>query len=337
MKVNLSHLTPATITELKTLKGVIYLIYDRKRDMGYVGQSHLSFWKRYVSGKWWKYTSNPILVHTDGDPSRYTIYILEHGKTKRELGRLESYYIGALKTLHPHGFNFTLGEENPGPLLEPTKQLISERNSLTYTIYKDGQPIHVKGMMQFCKKHEITPTAMYNMLNGRTKSCSGYTRTPHELASPRLASILVLSHSTHGKHTTTNLNDFCLQWGLNENSMRGLLTDYVSTCHGWSLIKTESNLVRRREPSKASRYNKIVIQKVSDGSKHTFSKLSDIATLVDKHVSTVNAWLLGKPTSIKDWIVISIEKVRRKPWEYTPRERRNMLHPTPADLVRHST
>lgn len=309
MGMNLSNLKAATEKELKTMSGIIYLIYNKSEKKGYVGQTYKTFWRRYINGKWWEYTRNPILKNVNLSKIQdYEIYILESGKSTSELNVLEPFYIGALKTLHPNGYNFQLGGESKGTPLPSTKEILSQKNSKEYILYKNGKAICVKNIKAFCDSLDICATAMFNMIHGRSLSCAGYTINPSITAEPYKKNFFTLEHPEYGEKTTECLSAFARENNIPRGSINGLATGHVETCHGWKIIKEKSHFSVNSNLEKGRKYSKIILKHLASGNEYTFVSVSDAAKAIGKHKTTVASWLSGRYKLVQGWEIVSTTK-----------------------------
>lgn len=97
-----------TFDELKTVKGIIYLIKNLKNGKCYIGKTKHRFTDRYHSGEWWKYTNNYLsnAVNLYGLES-FKLELLETNVLNNvDLLKLETKYIHLYNSLAPNGYNF---------------------------------------------------------------------------------------------------------------------------------------------------------------------------------------------------------------------------------------
>jgi len=87
---------------------IIYRIFNKLNGKSYIGQSVVSFNKRYKGGDWLKYTHNPILKNS---VNKYGIdnfdfeIIEDNVKDIDELNKLEIKYAQKYNTYRPNGYN----------------------------------------------------------------------------------------------------------------------------------------------------------------------------------------------------------------------------------------
>ncbi len=113
IKLNVKiYVKQTTLEELKILKYIIYYIRNKINGKGYIGQTIQSFHKRY--GKIWykahrdNYFSRALKFHGQ---ENFEVFILENSIfDRRELNRLEKYYINFYKTRdRKYGYNLREG------------------------------------------------------------------------------------------------------------------------------------------------------------------------------------------------------------------------------------
>ena len=122
------------ILELKTLKGIIYQITNNINQKYYFGQSLETFYERYSSGEWWKWTKNSHLKHAAKKygSENFFIEILHHNKNIDELNELETFYIKKYKSDDRRfGYNKKSGGSK-GRHNDETKKLISQKNLISF-------------------------------------------------------------------------------------------------------------------------------------------------------------------------------------------------------------
>ncbi len=118
-----------TVSDLQTLKGIIYLIRNSVNGMSYVGKAEQTFWKRYNTGKWWKKSHNSLLRQAalDFGPDNFSVEILEHGLSPEGLIPKELEYIDKHNSIHPNGYNKVRNSSlGLSGACEHTRLLISE-------------------------------------------------------------------------------------------------------------------------------------------------------------------------------------------------------------------
>lgn len=105
-----------TFQELKTMKGIVYLIRNLKNNKCYVGKTKHRFTDRYNRGEWWKdvnnYLTNAVELY---GLDNFKLEILETDiLNNATLLKLETKYIHLYNSLAPNGYNFVeeTGEVN---------------------------------------------------------------------------------------------------------------------------------------------------------------------------------------------------------------------------------
>ncbi len=96
-----------TVSDLQTLKGIVYLIRNSVNGMLYVGKTERTFWKRYSAGKWWIKSDNLLLRQAalEFGHNNFSIEIIEHGLSQQDLISREIEYIDRLVSIYPKGYN----------------------------------------------------------------------------------------------------------------------------------------------------------------------------------------------------------------------------------------
>jgi group I intron endonuclease len=87
---------------------IIYRILNKINNKSYIGQSVLTFNKRYKGGQWWKYTHNLILKNSIDKYGldNFDFEIIEDNvKDINELNKLEVLYAEKFNSYRPNGYN----------------------------------------------------------------------------------------------------------------------------------------------------------------------------------------------------------------------------------------
>jgi len=113
---------PATPTDLKTKRMIVYQIRNRINSKSYIGQTINTFHERYEGSIWWIYRKNGTSRsrHLANAADKYgkenfDIFILESEvPSKQKLNELEIYHINRLNCIYPNGYNYQLGGQNMG-------------------------------------------------------------------------------------------------------------------------------------------------------------------------------------------------------------------------------
>lgn len=169
-----------TVEQLKTLKGIIYRIKNKKDGKSYIGQTEKSFYGRY-SSKWWKirerergrYVNNALECH---GYKNFEVSILEYGlKTLDELGEREKYWIAFFDTMVPNGYNLQDGGkrcEFSQETREKLRQATLKRYNKTYTLRdKDGNIYTFNNLEEFGRIHGVFPQNLRSLFWKKTRTC----------------------------------------------------------------------------------------------------------------------------------------------------------------------
>lgn len=108
----------ASKEELKTLKGIIYIIKNKINWKRYIGQTTNHFYRRYSAknGKWWK--SRDINKYLKKSIKKYghknfEVEIILYNQNLESLNYWETFYIDYFKSNNSkYGYNLTTGGEN---------------------------------------------------------------------------------------------------------------------------------------------------------------------------------------------------------------------------------
>lgn len=150
-----------TEEQLKSIKGVIYLITNKLTNQKYIGKTRNSFLKRYGKN-WWKdrginnYFKKSINKYK---PENFNISLLETEICNDDLlYELEKQYIIEYNTQFPNGYNFSEGGKYTGIKTSFLHKVIKE-NSLSNKKYylkwvKTGEIFKIESVKLFCQEHK---------------------------------------------------------------------------------------------------------------------------------------------------------------------------------------
>lgn len=214
----------------------IYRIYNKKNGKSYIGCTTVNFTFRYPNGKWWKWSTNRLLLTA---VSKYGLenfdYEILHisAKTMDELLELEKLYIKQYNSFVPVGYNLTKGGGSLYPTIEREYELIDYNG----TVYK------IKNLCEFCKKAKLSYDAMLNMVCGLNKSSQGFTLSsnPIEFIPNNINQIWELQNiSTNEifKIKRCDVNEFANKIGIKKQYIWMLINKKVKVTHGFKLVET---------------------------------------------------------------------------------------------------
>lgn len=243
----------ATPTELKTLKGIIYAIINDYDGKTYIGQSRMTFKKRYGSA-WWRSTSNLPLQRTlkYAEPQDFKIYILEHSIEDRDrLNEREKFYADTLNAYCPNGYNVReCGEDSEMrcPIAkdrmrrgrESTRKTYEVKHIATNTIVKIT---FVKG---WCQENGIDERRLRHMLAGYCATSQGYALAITDTSrfgsdgkwEQKGKKYTIKKISTGELITFENAHRFCRENGLSKGGMTGLLSGRAKISQGYCMPDT---------------------------------------------------------------------------------------------------
>lgn len=171
----------ATMEDLMTKRGIIYLIQNQYDLKGYLGKSINTFCERYTMGKWWQYSVNKPLLRTLAyqPPEGFKIFILEWNiQYYQVLDRHEKFWAGFLNTYAPNGYNIRecgQGGEfyGEGRFI---KQKSIEKLRKTYHLKQvsDGELFTITYLDEWCKQMGLKSGHIRNVLCGLVSQSQGF-------------------------------------------------------------------------------------------------------------------------------------------------------------------
>lgn len=141
------------ILELQTLKGIIYKITNDINQKCYFGQSLGTFYTRYSSGEWWKWTTNNHLKSAAQKykPENFSVEILHNDKNIDELNELETFYI---KKYHSDDRRFGYNKKSGGSRgrhNDEIKKLVSQKNTISFDEFIQRSKTHHSDNFKYFK------------------------------------------------------------------------------------------------------------------------------------------------------------------------------------------
>lgn len=223
-----------TKEQLKTIKGIIYLIRNKINNKCYIGQSINTFFIRYKGGKWYK--SSNILVYNaykKYKKDNFQISLLENEITdQNKLNILEKKYAVQYNSYAPNGYNLLECGQSGG---KRTKEFIDIYLAKTYKLKSpEGKIFKFKNLSEFCKKYCLDRCHMYKVANGTRKQHKGWTTPEQEHP------YVLLEH----KHTKEqfkiqlyygNLTKFCKKKNLVFDNICAIIYGNSKTSGDWIL------------------------------------------------------------------------------------------------------
>lgn len=163
--------------ELKTLTNIIYMIKNNINGKAYIGQTSLTFYKRY-NANWVLRADN---LHLKSSVKKYgaenfSIFILSHSAPNiDELNRRESDAIKAYSSLEPYGYNMTEGGKNKKATIETRDRASKRLRNVDVFKFRDpeGQVHEVENISRFCQENNLNRRMMTRLHFGKF-NCESY-------------------------------------------------------------------------------------------------------------------------------------------------------------------
>lgn len=300
---------PATLEQLRTLRGIVYGILNRRNGRWYIGQSIRSFWKRYYRRReWWKFTHNECLrraVVRYGSDS-FEIYILEHDIVSLDLlNQLEKAYIRSFNALYPNGYNFATGGDN-----QTWTAAARDKKAKSYRV-KDinGVIYNVRNGTAFCRQHNLNTGDFWRMLRGKQMFVKGFSlvETPSMRRwAKRRQPLIELEHQDGRIIQTYNLTAFAREHQVNARGLAAMVAGNTKVCGGWFLAHTRPIPVdlskkRWRRLHLTKDGQEIVVENSAAFGRQTGIKASTIWGAIDRIRKT------GKPTPLRGFRLEKVE------------------------------
>ncbi len=220
----------------------IYLIRHRESGKCYVGQTIWTFNVRYKAGNWVGTTKSQHLRAAGKKHGReaFDVSILWEGQCSRdELDQLEDRFMRDHNALHPYGYN----------LKEAGRTGRHHRMCREYELVdKAGTIYQVVNMHQFCKRHELSYSAMLNMVSGLCASSQGYALSstpPEQIVDP--TETWELEHVATGQRRTVMRRDITAaarELGVKKHMLTDMTRGGCKVSNGWKLATTKLDAKR---------------------------------------------------------------------------------------------
>ncbi len=197
--------------------GSIYLITNSQNGKKYVGQTTRSIESRFCDHardkRSSRYLSSAIIKH---GVQNFIIEELVVAFDEKTLNELETYYINKYNTLHPNGYNLSLGGHQRGNISDLTRKKMSdsklgksvkrlkswsEKSRLNKSTSQNGKPIVAINVFDNTIKH-------YDFINQATKD--GFSNGD-------IYRVLKGKRKTCKNHIFMYLSDYANQSGSSEN------------------------------------------------------------------------------------------------------------------------
>lgn len=216
----------------------IYKILNRINGKAYIGQTIWDFNSRY-KGCWHKWTHSKYLKNSvkKHGIENFSIEILETNVLNQEkLDELEDFYIKKFNSLYPNGYNLKTGGKHGKNIKFVREYELKDVNGNIYQIIN---------LSMFCRKNNLSYSAMLNMVSGINTSSQGYalSSTPIEL-------ILNINEEWELEEIQTgiiykvkrkDMPNFAKSKGINIDFLQKIVRKETYVSHGFKLKDTILN------------------------------------------------------------------------------------------------
>lgn len=186
-------MNPASPEELKSIKGIIYGIFNKISRMWYIGQTIRTFDRRYVGGfinsKFNTYMSRACEKYGE---ENFEIYIL-HGNISDPdaLNKLEVKSIEEYNSLFPNGYNFERGGQrydkkvHPETIKKIAEKSLKFREKEQRLIAPNGEVHTFKNQSIFAAENNLDPRVLSSLISGeRLVSYRGWHKEGDDPSKP---------------------------------------------------------------------------------------------------------------------------------------------------------
>lgn len=112
----------------------------------------------------------------------------------------------------------------------------------SFKVYKDGKPIVITNLRQFCRDNDINDGNMFSLLTGRTKFCQGYTLTPER--KPSKGKGVAYTVTKDGDTVEVdNLKQFCRDNDLSYMAFSNVVRGLQKSHKGYTIVKRNNGRV----------------------------------------------------------------------------------------------
>lgn len=170
-----------TEEQLRTLKGVVYLIKNKVNGKCYVGETLRRFVDRYNSCRWWEDPSNKYFENSITKYGReaFHLTIMDFNiESKSELLKLQNKYIIEFDTMFPNGYNFILDDEYGNKEFSEELKLklaIAGSKGKVYRIkeIKSGEIFEFRCPLEIIRKYGVKEQNLHALLIGKRRTICG--------------------------------------------------------------------------------------------------------------------------------------------------------------------
>lgn len=169
-----------TEEQLRTLRGIVYIIINQINGKVYIGKTKRTFYKRYWSGRWWKYTNNYLKNAANKyGIENFKITILTHGITdNKELLQIERGFINQYDCISPKGYNFIEETDENHRIFNPESRMKQAITSCYGKIYRikeieTGEIKEFRCPKEIIDKYDIRQQNLHSLFKGRLRTIKG--------------------------------------------------------------------------------------------------------------------------------------------------------------------
>jgi hypothetical protein len=131
----------------------------------YIGQTRMTFNRRYKGGRWWDYTQNEYLLHSVAKYGKdaFDVMILRHGiADDKRLNELEVFYASFLESYSPNGYNLRPCGDSRGQCSPEFREAMSQAASKTWRLkdVRTNEVIEIVNLKRWCEQNGL---AYYNL------------------------------------------------------------------------------------------------------------------------------------------------------------------------------
>lgn len=169
-----------TEEQLRTLKGIVYIIVNQINGMVYIGKTMETFYKRYWSGKWWKYTNNYLKNAANKyGIENFKVSILECNVIdNKQLLKIELKYIKEYNSISPSGYNFIEETDENHRILNPESRMKQAITSCYGKVYKikeitTGEIKEFQCPKQIIDKYNVKEQNLAQLFKGEIRRLKG--------------------------------------------------------------------------------------------------------------------------------------------------------------------
>lgn len=256
----------ATEEELKTLKGIIYLIRNKINNKVYIGQTRRRFCERYWNNRWWKYCckilKNSIKKY---GIENFEIEILEFSILNQEkLDELEKFYIRKYDCLCPKGYNFDKGGQITKEFSYLHKLQISQKQKeikkRNYELIDINKKVYkFENIVTFCREYNLNPSSIHRIICGKRKTHKGFAKNIDDFEKPfQNSKIKILIGLNDEVYKFFNAKKFAKEKNLSYDCIHKVLVGKNREHKGYKL---QNQKPKNKHRKKVFKYSRILLEK----------------------------------------------------------------------------